>query len=101
MDGAGALNLLPPCFAEWFAQRGWAPRAHQLPMVEKGREGRHALLIAPTGGGKTLAGVLPSLTNLPPANAPRQSAPPQIRPEPRGISAAMVPGRRRLHDRSW
>src|SRR5580698_6840896 len=54
MDGS-APSLLPPRFADWFAQRGWAPRAHQLAMVEKGREGRHALLIAPTGGGKTLA----------------------------------------------
>jgi ATP-dependent Lhr-like helicase len=73
MDG-GAPSLLPPRFADWFAQRGWAPRAHQLAMVEKGREGRHALLIAPTGGGKTLAGFLPSLIDLttrPPANAPR------------------------------
>jgi ATP-dependent helicase Lhr and Lhr-like helicase len=73
MDGS-APSLLPPRFADWFAQRGWAPRAHQLAMVEKGREGRHALLIAPTGGGKTLAGFLPSLIDLstrPPANAPR------------------------------
>src|ERR1700734_941712 len=73
MDGAGALELLPPRFADWFSGRGWAPRAHQLEMIEKGREGRHALLIAPTGGGKTLAGFLPSLIELarrPPRNAP-------------------------------
>src|SRR5215469_3834519 len=74
MDDARALTTLPPRFAAWFGQRGWAPRAHQLAMVEKGREGRHTLLIAPTGGGKTLAGFLPSLIDLesrPPANAPR------------------------------
>ena len=73
MDGAGALELLPAPFAEWFGARGWTPRAHQLAMVEKGREGRHALLIAPTGGGKTLAGFLPSLIELnerPPRNTP-------------------------------
>ncbi len=43
-------------------------------MVEKARTGRDALLIAPTGGGKTLAGFLPSLIQLaerPPANTPR------------------------------
>jgi len=33
-------------------------------MIEKGRQGRDALLIAPTGGGKTLAGFLPSLIEL-------------------------------------
>jgi ATP-dependent helicase Lhr and Lhr-like helicase len=74
MDGARAPAQLPPLFADWFAARGWAPRTHQLAMVEKARAGRHALLIAPTGGGKTLAGFLPSLIELterPPANAPR------------------------------
>jgi len=43
-------------------------------MVKKAGAGRHALLIAPTGGGKTLAGFLPSLIDLatrPPANATR------------------------------
>jgi ATP-dependent Lhr-like helicase len=57
-------TALPPRFQQWFASRGWAPRPHQLAMVEKGRQGRDALLIAPTGGGKTLAGFLPSLIEL-------------------------------------
>jgi ATP-dependent Lhr-like helicase len=59
-----AATALPPRFQEWFASRGWAPRPHQLAMVDKGRQGRDALLIAPTGGGKTLAGFLPSLIEL-------------------------------------
>ncbi len=66
--------LLPPRFADWFASRGWAAREHQLAMIEKGRQGRDALLIAPTGGGKTLAGFLPSLIELserPAPNGPR------------------------------
>jgi ATP-dependent Lhr-like helicase len=74
MDDGRALTALPPRFAAWFEQRGWAPRAHQLAMVEKARAGRNALLIAPTGGGKTLAGFLPSLIELaerPASNAPR------------------------------
>ncbi|WP_246846137.1 ligase-associated DNA damage response DEXH box helicase [Brevundimonas sp. SGAir0440] len=33
-------------------------------MVEAGQAGSHALLVAPTGGGKTLAGFLPSLIDL-------------------------------------
>jgi ATP-dependent Lhr-like helicase len=74
-DAAGApADLLPPRFADWFAGRGWSPRAHQLAMIERAREGKDTLLIAPTGGGKTLAGFLPSLIDLagrPPANAPR------------------------------
>jgi ATP-dependent Lhr-like helicase len=64
MDGSLPLALLPPRFEAWFEGRGWRPRRHQLEMVQKGREGRNALLIAPTGGGKTLAGFLPSLVEL-------------------------------------
>jgi ATP-dependent Lhr-like helicase len=64
-DAAGpAPDLLPPRFRDWFAARGWTARAHQLAMVEQARKGRDALLIAPTGGGKTLAGFLPSLIAL-------------------------------------
>lgn len=64
MTTAAAPATLPPLFADWFASRGWAPRRHQLEMVAAGQAGRHALLVAPTGGGKTLAGFLPSLIDL-------------------------------------
>src|SRR3569623_1058358 len=48
----------------WFAARGWAPRAHQRALLKKAFEGRSALLIAPTGAGKTLAGFLPTLVEF-------------------------------------
>ena len=57
-------DLLPTTFTRWFAQRGWSPRAHQLALLEKARADRSALLIAPTGAGKTLAGFLPTLVEL-------------------------------------
>ncbi len=56
--------LLPDVFARWFAGRGWQPRAHQLELLTKAKSGRSVLLIAPTGGGKTLAGFLPTLVEL-------------------------------------
>jgi ATP-dependent Lhr-like helicase len=55
---------LPQPLADWFATRGWRPRRHQLDMLREGRAGRHALLVATTGAGKTLAGFLPTLTEL-------------------------------------
>ena len=56
--------ILPEPFRRWFASRGWNPRAHQLELLAKAQAGRSVLLIAPTGGGKTLAGFLPSLVEL-------------------------------------
>jgi ATP-dependent Lhr-like helicase len=56
--------LLPERFLRWFQARGWSPRDHQLALLEKARSGRSALLIAPTGAGKTLAGFLPTLVEL-------------------------------------
>jgi ATP-dependent helicase Lhr and Lhr-like helicase len=55
---------LPETLARWFAGRGWTPRRYQLDMLDVARAGRHALLVAPTGAGKTLAGFLPSLVDL-------------------------------------
>ncbi|WP_022728154.1 ligase-associated DNA damage response DEXH box helicase [Fodinicurvata sediminis] len=62
-------ELLPPAFRAWFAARGWKAHSHQLEMIAAARAGQSALLIAPTGGGKTLAGFLPSLVEL--AEAPQ------------------------------
>ncbi|WP_424982122.1 ligase-associated DNA damage response DEXH box helicase [Maritalea sp. S77] len=55
---------LPPIVRDWFLGRKWAPRAHQLDMLEADRAGKSALLIAPTGAGKTLSGFLPSICDL-------------------------------------
>ncbi|MGV6819930.1 MAG: ligase-associated DNA damage response DEXH box helicase [Parvularcula sp.] len=55
---------LPPPFANWFEGRGWSLRPHQADMLRQAAAGRSALLVAPTGGGKTLAGFLPSLVEL-------------------------------------
>ena len=72
VDRAAEPSLLPPRFAAWFAARGWEPRAHQLELIDKARQGRSVLLVAPTGAGKTLAGFLPSLIEL--TAAPASSA---------------------------
>ena len=55
---------LPSEVAGWFAARGWSVRRHQHAMLAAARAGRHALLVAPTGAGKTLAGFLPSIVDL-------------------------------------
>ncbi len=61
---SAATELLPATFSQWFASRGWEPRAHQLELLAKSRVGRSVLLIAPTGAGKTLAGFLSTLVDL-------------------------------------
>src|SRR5467141_335050 len=70
-------ELLPDRFRRWFAGRRWSPREHQLALLAKARDDRSALLIAPTGAGKTLAGFLPTLVEL--SDAPRASLPPPLR----------------------
>jgi len=60
---------LPEPFAGWFARRGWTPHPHQLALLDRAAASA-TLLIAPTGGGKTLAGFLPSLIELGPNPPP-------------------------------
>ncbi len=60
---------LPALFESWFRHKGWQPHPHQRAMLAAATDGAHALLIAPTGGGKTLAGFLPTLVDL--AERPR------------------------------
>ncbi len=52
---------IPREIAVWFAARGWRLRDHQMQMLEAADTGQHALLVADTGAGKTLAGFLPTL----------------------------------------
>ncbi len=56
--------ILPEPFVKWFAGRGWSPRAHQIELLSRAQAGKSVLLIAPTGAGKTLAGFMPTLTEL-------------------------------------
>jgi len=74
-----SAELLPDRFRRWFASRGWSPREHQLALLEKARDDRAALLIAPTGAGKTLAGFLPTLVEL---SSMCQLSPPPLRGRP-------------------
>jgi ATP-dependent helicase Lhr and Lhr-like helicase len=55
------MPSVPPELEAWFAGRGWRVRRHQAEMLEASDNGRHALLVADTGAGKTLAGFLPTL----------------------------------------
>ncbi len=57
------MTPLPATLASWFAARGWLLHPHQQAMLDRANAPA-LLLIAPTGGGKTLAGFLPTLTEL-------------------------------------
>jgi len=63
------MTALPPSLAAWFDSRGWTIHPHQQDMLNRADD-PCLLLIAPTGGGKTLAGFLPTLAEL--AEAPRE-----------------------------
>ncbi len=58
---------LPPELAGWFAARGWSLRRHQREMLDVAGAQQHALLVADTGAGKTLAGFLPTLADFCPS----------------------------------
>lgn len=54
---------LPSKIEGWFTARGWDIHPHQRDMLARA-EAPCTLLIAPTGGGKTMAGFLPTLAEL-------------------------------------
>ena len=56
------LKLQP--IENWLKKNNWHFYDHQLETVSKSLRGYDVLLVAPTGGGKTLAGFLPSLEDL-------------------------------------
>ncbi len=57
------MALLPAPLSRWFAANGWTLHLHQQAMLDRASL-PSTLLVAPTGGGKTLAGFLPSLGEL-------------------------------------
>ena len=57
------MRALPPALSEWFSSRGWTLHPHQSEMLARADDPA-TLLIAPTGGGKTMAGFLPTLAAL-------------------------------------
>ncbi|KIC16044.1 ligase-associated DNA damage response DEXH box helicase [Leisingera sp. ANG-DT] len=54
---------LPEAIENWFSARGWTIHPHQQAMLARAAA-PCTLLIAPTGGGKTMAGFLPTLAEL-------------------------------------
>ena len=48
----------------WLKKNNWSFYNHQVETVKLSENGFDVLLVAPTGGGKTLAGFLPSLKDL-------------------------------------
>ncbi|MBT8153013.1 ligase-associated DNA damage response DEXH box helicase [Epibacterium ulvae] len=57
------MSMLPDSIQTWFTAKGWSIHPHQHAMLER-RSDPATLLIAPTGGGKTMAGFLPTLADL-------------------------------------
>jgi Lhr-like helicase len=56
-------DSLPDYAKKWFSSRGWQPHRYQGAMVGAFVNRQSTLLIAPTGGGKTQPGFLPSMVD--------------------------------------
>ncbi|WP_439137589.1 ligase-associated DNA damage response DEXH box helicase [Planktotalea sp.] len=57
------MSPVHPLIANWFTAQGWSIHPHQSDML-RCADNPATLLIAPTGGGKTMAGFLPTLNEL-------------------------------------
>ncbi len=57
------MMQIPARIGTWFSTKGWTIHPHQQDMFDRAQDPA-TLLIAPTGGGKTMAGFLPSLAEL-------------------------------------
>ncbi|WP_281973280.1 ligase-associated DNA damage response DEXH box helicase [Ruegeria faecimaris] len=57
------MTQIPARITDWFEDKGWSIHPHQQDMYDRALEPA-TLLIAPTGGGKTMAGFLPTLADL-------------------------------------
>ncbi|MCA0927753.1 ligase-associated DNA damage response DEXH box helicase [Ruegeria profundi] len=57
------MTQIPARITDWFATKGWSIHPHQQEMYDRASDPA-TLLIAPTGGGKTMAGFLPTLADL-------------------------------------
>ncbi|WP_171134903.1 ligase-associated DNA damage response DEXH box helicase [Ruegeria sp. HKCCD7221] len=57
------MTQIPARITDWFTAKGWSIHPHQQEMFDRAADPA-TLLIAPTGGGKTMAGFLPTLSDL-------------------------------------
>jgi ATP-dependent Lhr-like helicase len=57
------MSSLPQSVSNWFSEQGWSVHPHQQALLDRAQD-PSTLLIAPTGGGKTMAGFLPTLAEL-------------------------------------
>lgn len=57
------MTQIPARITDWFDAKGWSIHPHQQEMFDRALDPA-TLLIAPTGGGKTMAGFLPTLAEL-------------------------------------
>jgi len=65
LTGSRAKIAAVPGYVEaWFAAKGWELRPYQRRMIDAFARQQSTLLVAPTGGGKTLSGFLPSLIDI-------------------------------------
>ncbi|KIC43740.1 helicase [Ruegeria sp. ANG-S4] len=57
------MTQIPDRIVDWFSTKDWSIHPHQQEMFDRAIDPA-TVLIAPTGGGKTMAGFLPSLAEL-------------------------------------